>query len=335
MPKNREGNALARRKVVCLVAAMLLVVVLFTAPSSRADVVFITLGDWGTGSLHQAEVAAAMASVAKSEGASFIVTLGDNFYPDGVASLDDPKFVDYFEKTYSAPSLQIPWHITLGDHDHIGDVKAQIRYTARSSRWVFPAPYYTFTKGSLMQPKVTFVVVDSVGLEGDRGAGAPSRRFADFLTPEFTNKRAGREHFAWLRGVLGLSSRADWLVAVGHRPVFTGGVRDRTATENATADALRALLINSSVDVYINGHDHTNQYITDPDKPDLHYIVNGGGGYFDLHPVVHLPTTKYAESTHGFCLHRVTKTEFVTTFYGADGKTRKTVAISRFPADKL
>jgi len=79
---------------------------------------FLAVGDWGRdGAFHQAEVAARMGETATALYADFVISVGDNFYEDGVASVDDPKWKTSFEDVYTAPSLQIPWYVALGNHD--------------------------------------------------------------------------------------------------------------------------------------------------------------------------------------------------------------------------
>lgn len=40
-----------------------------------------------------------------------------------------------FEDVYTAKSLRIPWYVLAGNHDHAGNVKAQIEYSHRSDIW--------------------------------------------------------------------------------------------------------------------------------------------------------------------------------------------------------
>ena len=79
---------------------------------------FLVFGDWGrNGEKDQADVAREMGVVAKKIDAQFILAVGDNFYEDGVASVDDPQWQSSFEQVYTAESLQVPWYAILGNHD--------------------------------------------------------------------------------------------------------------------------------------------------------------------------------------------------------------------------
>jgi hypothetical protein len=67
----------------------------------RSAVTFVALGDMGDGGSEQRDVAHAMASVCQRESCDFVLGLGDNIYPHGVRSVDDPAFQDKFEHPYA------------------------------------------------------------------------------------------------------------------------------------------------------------------------------------------------------------------------------------------
>ena len=71
------------------------------------------------------------------------LSTGDNFYESGVKDVDDPRFQETFENVFTAESLMTPWYFCAGNHDHHGDVRAQLMYSYRSERWKFPDYYYT------------------------------------------------------------------------------------------------------------------------------------------------------------------------------------------------
>lgn len=64
---------------------------------------FAVLGDWGRDTPEQHHVAAAMGRTAATAQADFVLAIGDNFYTDGVASVDDPLWQSVFEGVYTHP----------------------------------------------------------------------------------------------------------------------------------------------------------------------------------------------------------------------------------------
>src|ERR1700679_2397736 len=117
------------------------------AASPQPPLTFLAVGDWGRdGAFHQAEVAARMGETAAQLRARFVISVGDNFYEDGVAGVDDPKWRTSFEDVYTAPSLQAPWQVALGNHDYHGDAQAQLDYAETSPRWRLPARWRSSTE---------------------------------------------------------------------------------------------------------------------------------------------------------------------------------------------
>ena len=108
---------------------------------------FLVMGDWGrNGYTNQTPVARAMGRTAEDSDADFVVALGDNFYPNGVRSVQDPQWRSSFEAVYTNPSLMRDWYVVLGNHDYHGNTQAEVGYTQISRRWNMPARYYELHK---------------------------------------------------------------------------------------------------------------------------------------------------------------------------------------------
>ena len=80
----------------------------------------------------------------------FIIGLGDNFYYEGVKTVEDHRFTTTFEHVYTNPALRAAtWYMIAGNHDHASNVSAQIAYTKVSPRWHFPDFFYSKGKKNL------------------------------------------------------------------------------------------------------------------------------------------------------------------------------------------
>jgi tartrate-resistant acid phosphatase type 5 len=239
---------------------------------------FLGVGDWGReGRNRQAEVAAQMGRTADRLAARFVISVGDNFYENGVTGIDDPAWQASYERVYAAPSLQVPWQVALGNHDYIGNVQAQIDYSARSARWRLPSRWYDFARTAPDGATAHFFVIDtSPMLDKYYEDGARKVKVAD----QRANVPA---QVAWLDNALARST-ADWKIVIGHHPVYTGKA---TEAQAAVANpehlyggnpeliaAIDPLLQRHGVALYLNGHDHDLQHVV---HGDTHYVCTGAG----------------------------------------------------------
>jgi tartrate-resistant acid phosphatase type 5 len=74
---------------------------------------FFCIGDFGAPTMEVKQVASAMNTYAETHGRpSFVLGLGDNFYPTGVYSVHDKQFKKSWSDIFLIyESLRVPWNI--------------------------------------------------------------------------------------------------------------------------------------------------------------------------------------------------------------------------------
>ncbi|WOL03931.1 purple acid phosphatase 17-like [Canna indica] len=189
----------------------------------------LVVGDWGRkGQFNQSEVATQMGKVGEKMGIDFVISTGDNFYTDGLDSVDDPAFEESFTNIYRAKSLQKQWYIVLGNHDYRGNVSAQLSPALPKidHRWLCMRSFI------LNSEIVDFFFVDTTpfvesywsgdGHQYDWSEISPRESYISNLLKDF--EAALKE------------STAPWRIVVGHHPV-------RSVSEHGdTAELLDLLL---------------------------------------------------------------------------------------------
>jgi tartrate-resistant acid phosphatase type 5 len=231
---------------------------------------FLAVGDWGReGAFHQADVAARMGETASAMNARFVISVGDNFYEDGVVGVDDPQWKTSFEDIYSAPSLQVPWRVILGNHDYHGDSQAQIDYSHKSRRWRMPARWTEVSETAPDGARVDFFLLDtSPFISGYYKDGAKKVKVAGQDTAA---------QLAWFEDAL-TRSKADWKIVVGHHPVWPLREGEAGGEDGGAAKDMQAridpILHRHGVHLYLNGHDHDLQHV---EKDGTHYVCTGAG----------------------------------------------------------
>ena len=256
---------------------------------------FMAIGDWGrNGEYDQLEVARQMGLWGAQHPNDFVISCGDNFYPSGVISENDPLFHYSFENIYTAHSLQCDWYPVLGNHDYHTDVDAQIRYSKISRRWDMPARYYSKevslnknkgkeiknTEKDKTKEKVLLVMMDTDPfLHEDKAAYAETE-------------------MKWLNETLeNASADVKWKIVIGHHPIITVGPRINNYDTLTMRKALVKTFEDHKVDVYLSGHEHSLQHLKS--EGHTHQFISGAGS--ELTKVTEgLPYSRFQASEHGF-----------------------------------
>lgn len=228
------------------------------------------VGDWGWPGkgYHEADTVKGMSKVAKELDIDSILLLGDNYYDSGVDSVDDDQFDSTFEKLHTEALFgSLAFHVIAGNHDHLGNVQAQIDYSAQSGHWNFPSKYYdlnwNFTTSSGETRSIQIVMLDTVDLAGvtEDFSGAP------LGGPR--NLTCAANHWTWLEQKLSVST-ADYLWVAGHYPIYSAG------DDGTTQELVNKLLpkLKKYGAHYICGHDHLVQHLN---MDGVHQFQNGMG----------------------------------------------------------
>jgi len=265
-------------------------------PPVREGVTYLrafAFGDMGTAGRGQRAIAASMAGRAREGGLDLLLTTGDNFYPNGVKSVDDPMWRTHFWDIYSDPALAVPIYPSLGNHDHRGNVQAQIDQGKLEPRWRLPSRYHVWQWPAEGAPVAQFFVIDSD------------------MFPE------DKEQLAWLDRALGAAT-APWRIVYGHHPIYSRSVRGDNAELVA---CLEPLLVKHEVDLYLAGHDHVLE-LRKPKDGVRHLVSGGGAGGDHPYPVEWTDDYEYASTGGGFCALRLAADELVIEFVRQDGRTQ-------------
>lgn len=234
--------------------------------SDKGALNFFIVSDWGwNGGKSQQAVADQMTRSAQQIEPSFIVSCGDNFQVQGVASVQDPLWLSNFENIYKDPSLQVDWYPVLGNHDYKGNTQAEIDYSGISRRWRMEARYYSFVRKINDSVAVRLIFLDTSPLVDDY-----------YSKPGFPDipKQDTARQIAWLKEVLA-NSKEQWKVVFGHHPIYSASkVHGNT---NELIAKVKPLLEKYNAQVYFSGHDHDQQHLKEKNGK-IDYIVTGAGG---------------------------------------------------------
>ncbi|XP_041359444.1 tartrate-resistant acid phosphatase type 5-like [Gigantopelta aegis] len=317
--------AIIKNTVLCMVA--LLALQCTTGCFAMDSLRFLVIGDMGgqpvfpyttpveVGTAHE------MGKIASRYNPQFILELGDNFYYDGVTNVDNARFFETFERVYTAPSLQVPWYLIAGNHDHRGNVSAQIAYSQHSTRWNFPYFFYPLSfKIPNSDSTVDLIMMDTVML-----CGNVAHDFGGFQPQGPADKKLADVQWQWVEKMLS-TSKADFLLTTGHFPVYS--VAEHGPTK-CLVDTLLPMLYKYRANGHMSGHDHNLQHLqTSKNGITLDYTVSGSANFIDK-SLAHqrsVPTgsSKFhwadTSSLGGFLYIEATPNNMTYTYLDASGK---------------
>lgn len=236
--------------------ALLLSIVTSVLGSTTADNGhFLLIGDWGRGPedpkrhAAQQQVADAMGKATANNNPDAVICLGDNFYPDGASTVDSPLFDFAFEKVYTAPSLQVPFWIVLGNHDYHISAKGELDYAAQrkgTGRWTIDARYWSRTVEVARGVKAKFIFLDTSPFVTKYNKGEEGTQMSEIRT------QSTADQLAWLDKELAEPGVA-WRIVCGHHPIWSGGDHGDTAEMKKL---VLPILQKHKVQFYACGHDH-------------------------------------------------------------------------------
>ncbi len=253
----------------------------------------LVFGDGGTGDENQMKVAATMQKFCEKNECDFALMLGDNINPRGVQSINDPQFIEKFEKPYA--DLGIPVFAVLGEHDwgrdgEMYNWRAQIDYTKVSPSWRMPSDIYSVTLANLK----IFALNTNV-------------------LPE------SKEQIDWLRKELECST-AKWNVVIGHKPIHSYGYHGDI--DFMVAELLPVLC--GRADLYMSGHEHNRQVL----RADcgLPLVVSSAAGKVRTHPAEGRRSL-FASTDFGFAYLQVGKKELTIEMISKTGDVQYALVV--------
>jgi tartrate-resistant acid phosphatase type 5 len=253
----------------------------------------VGMGDFGSGTQAQKDVAAAIVRMGAARPFDFGLTFGDNFYPSGMASTADPRWRDWWEALYGP--LGVTFYPTMGNHEWYSDDGAAAEVEYRSPSWRFPSPYYSFTAGPAQ-----FFAVDT--------------------------SEISEAELIWLERAIAAST-SRWKVVYGHHPIFAP---ERSEKSGAYMKYMQARLwpaLRGRVDAYLCGHQHAMAHM-DPVEG-VHFFMSGGGGAALGKVSKGAPGAIFAESTFGFLTLEADESALRIAIFDTDGKAFNSETVTK------
>ena len=275
--------------------------------------IYYSIGDWGANDLIQNvadNVALSIGNYSIYSPPVFFVSLGDNFYENGVTGIDDEKWKKVWFDRYISPYPQLhytSWFSVLGNHDYLGgmnSVNAEIEMTTYSKNWVMPEnEFHYYDKKS----NTSHIFIDTIKLYPE---------LYDYTTHLYTQKDAEKSILKIESMLIEANKKkSKWIFVYGHYQLFSNA---HYGNYDKMIQLLLPLLQQYKVNVYFSGHDHSFQLLK---YDNLYFCVNGAGAYksqvYKNNSNIEVRTF-YSTNNNGFLIHKISdkhlNLQFVNSF---------------------
>jgi predicted phosphodiesterase len=264
--KGKEGWVLVALFLVLMVPALIVIVAEVSRDKSYSHITkykisdsekplrFHVVGDFGN--IHSTDeidgtepvkfVAHAMKNQALKRPIDFILSAGDNSYPEAYADFDQHIYKLMYDIFQLEGIKAKPWYLVLGNHDCYDDPDYEVHANKLYPMWHMPHKYYHFTRDIDLGKKVGFVFLDGCALTGE---GVP-----------YSNSSAVKQ-YKWLEDVLDEQMKDKdivWKIVTVHMPLWSPG--EYHGDNDILKLHLYPILFKYGVDLVISGHDHIMSY---------------------------------------------------------------------------
>lgn len=194
-------------------------------------------------------VAHAMKKQAVQRPIDFILSAGDNSYPEAYADFDQHIYKLMYDVFQLEGIKAKPWYLVLGNHDCYDDPNYEVHANKLYPMWNMPHRYYSFTKEIDGGSKALFIFLDGCILTGQG-------------LVEYSNSTATKQ-YNWLIDELDKyknDKTVAWRVVTAHMPIWSPG--QGHGDNDILKIHLYPILFEYKVDLLISGHDHIMAHLT-------------------------------------------------------------------------
>eukprot|EP01080_Neovahlkampfia_damariscottae_P010230 gene10230-2650_t len=265
--------------IALFLAGIIIYQVYFDLMQDKKSIHFIVFGDYGNyGRGNQKLVADRIGSWCKTHTCEFIVTTGDNFYPNGTKTVFDEHWQKSFEQVYNHETIaHIPFYAVLGNHDYKTMPQSQVDYYyfKNETRWYMPSRYYdvNVTKKYLDRIlKIQFLMLDTTPMT--ELYDNTSKINTSELTPP------GKQ-YEFINRTLNSSQDFDWRFIVGHHPLYVYRNYSFSQLQDIYPEyisKMNPIFNQSNIQAMFSGHAHRMMYMKDNVTKTDHFVSGAGGG---------------------------------------------------------